>query len=75
MANHRIIKRKTVWVGLKALSWQKNKKFNFNEKLLDHLYHCQGHDFFVQDCCSTVSRERLFKLFSKKIGTLGENGS
>ena len=51
MANHRIIKRKTVWVGLKALSWQKNKKFNFNEKLLDHLYHCQGHGFFVQDCC------------------------
>lgn len=58
MANHRIIKRKTVWVGLKALSWQKNKKFNFNEKLLDHLYHCQGHDFFVQDSCSTASRAK-----------------
>ena len=29
MANHRIIKRKTVWIGLKALSWQKNKKIQF----------------------------------------------
>ena len=75
MANHRIIKRKNCLGRSLSIIMAKKKKFNFNEKLLDHLYHCQGHDFFVQDCCSTVSRERLFKLFSKKIGTLGENGS